>query len=239
MNIILPDYEMVWHNYSPQYECKSLWPIFHGPVILPYIWKIIWQMNIILPDYKISWHNVWPQYECRSVWPIFYGPVILFYMWKTIWHINIILPDYEMVFHNIWPEYECWSVWPMFNGPVILLCIWKTVWHMKIILPDYQMVLHGVSPQYDCKSLWPLFLWSSDFALYLKDIALICLLYRQGTIQASYAVMRQLLSYFKSKLHQIKNVKSLEKFCLIYYALLRHKISHKWWLLHFKKVFFF
>ena len=49
---------------------------------------------------------------------------------------------------------------------------------------------------------------------------------------------KMLFLYFKSKLHQIKNVKSLEKFCLIYYALLRHKISHKWWLLQFKKVFF-
>ena len=38
---------------------------------------------------------------------------------------------------------------------------------------------------------------------------------------------KMLFLYFKSKLHQIKNVKSLEKFCLIYYALLRHKISHK------------
>ena len=32
--LIFPDYEMVWHNLWPQYDCKSLWPIFHGPVIL-------------------------------------------------------------------------------------------------------------------------------------------------------------------------------------------------------------
>ena len=27
----------VWHNICPQIKCRSLWPIFHGPVILPYI----------------------------------------------------------------------------------------------------------------------------------------------------------------------------------------------------------
>ena len=42
MNITPPDYEMVWPDNSPQYECTALWPIFHGPVILPYFWKPIW-----------------------------------------------------------------------------------------------------------------------------------------------------------------------------------------------------
>ena len=55
MNIISPDYEMVWPDNSPQCECTSLWPIFHGPVILPYIWKPIWHINIISPDYEMGW----------------------------------------------------------------------------------------------------------------------------------------------------------------------------------------
>ena len=37
MNIILRDYESVWYNIWPQNKCRSLWSIFHGPVILPYI----------------------------------------------------------------------------------------------------------------------------------------------------------------------------------------------------------
>ena len=32
--------------------CGSAWPIFHGPVILPYILKTIWCMYIILWDYE-------------------------------------------------------------------------------------------------------------------------------------------------------------------------------------------
>ena len=55
----------------------SSWPIFHGPVILPYIWKTIWCMNIILWDYESVWPVVRPQNKCRSLWPIFDGPVIL------------------------------------------------------------------------------------------------------------------------------------------------------------------
>ena len=67
MNIISSDYEMLWHSVWPQYECRSLWPIFHGPVILLYIWKTIWHMNIILPDYEMVWPDNSPQYECMSL----------------------------------------------------------------------------------------------------------------------------------------------------------------------------
>ena len=36
---------------------RSPWPIFHSPVILPYILKTFWYMNIILQDYESVWHN--------------------------------------------------------------------------------------------------------------------------------------------------------------------------------------
>ena len=52
-------------------KCRSLWPIFHGPVILPYILKTVWCMNIILRDYESVWPDVWPQNKCRSLWPYF------------------------------------------------------------------------------------------------------------------------------------------------------------------------
>ena len=48
-------------------KCKSLWPIFHGPVILPYSLKTIWCMYIILWDYESVWPQVWPQNKCRSL----------------------------------------------------------------------------------------------------------------------------------------------------------------------------
>ena len=40
---------------------RSLWPIFHGPVILRYILKTIWCMKIILRDYGSVWPDVWPK----------------------------------------------------------------------------------------------------------------------------------------------------------------------------------
>ena len=37
----------------------SAWPIFHCPVILPYILKTIWCVYIILWDYDSVWPKVW------------------------------------------------------------------------------------------------------------------------------------------------------------------------------------
>ena len=101
MNIIIWDYESVWQDSWPQNKCRSLWPIFHGQVILCYILKRVWCMNIILGDYRSVWSDFWPhQNECLSLWPIFHDPVILCYILKTIWCMNIILGDYG----SEWPD---------------------------------------------------------------------------------------------------------------------------------------
>ena len=83
---------------------RSAWPIFHGPVILPYILKTIWCMYIIHWDYESVWRKVWSQNKCRSSWPIFYGPVILPCILKTIRCINIIIWDYESIWPDVWPQ---------------------------------------------------------------------------------------------------------------------------------------
>ena len=77
MNQYDPD---VW----PQNKCRSLWPIFHGPVIVPYTLKAISCMNIIISDYESVWPEASLQNKCRILWPIFHGPVILCYILKTI-----------------------------------------------------------------------------------------------------------------------------------------------------------
>ena len=59
--ILFWDYESVWPKVWPQNKYRSLWPIFHGPVILPYILKTIWCMYIILWEYESVWPDVWPQ----------------------------------------------------------------------------------------------------------------------------------------------------------------------------------
>ena len=118
---------------------KSAWPIFHSPVILPYILKTIWCMNII--------PTVWPQNKCRSLWLIFHGPVILSYILNSVWCMNILLRDYESVWPDVWPTNKCRSLWSIFHGPVILPYILKTIWCMSIILWDYESVWHDIWQQ--------------------------------------------------------------------------------------------
>ena len=71
MYIILSEYESVQLDIWPQNKCRSLWPIFHGPVIVPYTLKTISCMNINCWDYESVWPNAWPQNKRRSPWPIF------------------------------------------------------------------------------------------------------------------------------------------------------------------------
>ena len=49
-----------------QNKCRSLWPLFHGPVILPYISKTIWWMGVIFSDNQTVWLKLWPQNKYRS-----------------------------------------------------------------------------------------------------------------------------------------------------------------------------
>ena len=89
-----------WHNYSPQYECKSLWPIFHGPVILLYISKIIWHMHIIFSDYEMydtTFDLTMIVSHCDQYFMVRWVCLYL----KAHWHMNIILPDYEMVWRSV------------------------------------------------------------------------------------------------------------------------------------------
>ena len=96
-----------------------VWPVFHGPLILPYILKTVWCMNIILRDYESVWPDIWPKNKW-SLWPIFHGPLILPYILKLMWHMNIILLDCESVWPDIWTENKCRSLWRIFHGLVIL-----------------------------------------------------------------------------------------------------------------------
>ena len=140
---IMSQYDLTW----PQNKCRSLWPIFHCPVILPYMLKTVSCMNIILRDYDSVWPDVWPQNKSMSLWPTFHGPVILPCILKTIWCMNIILWDYESVWHDIWPQNKCRSLWPIFHDPVILPYILKTVWYMNTILE----IMSQYDPMFDLK----------------------------------------------------------------------------------------
>ena len=154
--------------------------LFHGPVILPYIFKTIWYMNTILWYYESVWPNVWPKDKCRSLWPIFDGPVILPYIWKTVWCMNIILQDYE----SVWPDIDlminvghfdlycmvqwfCLRSWRLFAAWTSYFCImsqYDTTFDLKINVGHcdlYFMV------QWFCLISWRLLdIWTTYFLDY-------------------------------------------------------------------------
>ena len=119
-------------TFDSKIKCRSLRPIFHGPLILHYILKTVWCMSILIWDYESVWPDVLPQNKCSSLWPIFHGPVILPYISKTIWWICVIFSDYETVWLKRWPQNKYRSKWPTFHGLVILLNIFKIIWWINI-----------------------------------------------------------------------------------------------------------
>ena len=89
----------------------SLWPIFHGQVILPYISKTIWWMSVIFSDNEIGWPKLWPQNKQRSTWPLFHGLVILLNIFKIIGWMNIIVGIMDQCDTKIYfIKYTCRSV---------------------------------------------------------------------------------------------------------------------------------
>ena len=183
MYIILWDYESVWPEVWPQNYCRSLWPIFHGPVILHYIVKTIWCMNIILWDYELVWPDIWPQNKWRSLWSIFYGPVILPCILKIIWCMNIIIWDYDSVWRYVWTQINVGHCDLYFMVKWFLPYILKTILCMNIIISDYESVWPKVWPENRHRSQWPIFhgpvilryilwrlldVWTSYFGIILR-----------------------------------------------------------------------
>ena len=123
---IMSQYDLTW----PPNICRSLWPIFHGPLNLPFILKTVWCMNIILSDYELVWHNIWPRNKCRSLWPLFHGPVILPYILNSIWWRMSHFWKMSSVI-DLWPQNKFMSQWPIFHGPVI--SIFCSVNHFSFI----------------------------------------------------------------------------------------------------------
>ena len=130
MYIILFEYESVRPDVWPKNECRSLWPIFLGPVIVPNTLKTVSCMNIIIYHYELVWPDAC---KCRSPWPIFHTPVI-FALYLEDWCMYIILSEYESVRPDIWPENKCRSLWPIFRGPLIVPYTLKTISCMNIII---------------------------------------------------------------------------------------------------------
>ena len=85
------DISFMWPNEWPLTISRSLRPIFHGSVILPYILNTICWINvtpgILEPCDPMNDHLL----LSRSLCPIFHGSVILPYILNTICWINVTL----------------------------------------------------------------------------------------------------------------------------------------------------
>ena len=77
------------------------WPIFHGPVILPYIIRTLWWTNVIIGS---MWCKDLPHKMYVSQQPTFHGPVILSFILKNIWWINVVLEILIWCDTNIEPK---------------------------------------------------------------------------------------------------------------------------------------
>ena len=83
---------------------SSPWPLFHGPVILPYILNFIWCINIIIWDYESVWSDIWPISKCSQCELYFMVQWFLYYLLKTTCCMTIIVWDYESVWDSIIPQ---------------------------------------------------------------------------------------------------------------------------------------
>ena len=126
--------------FDPKNNCRSLWPIFHGPVILPYIFKIIWYMNTILLFYESVWLDIWPKINVGHCDLYFMVQWICLISWKLFSSWTIYFGNMSQYDPNVWPQNIYRSLWPIFHDPVILPYILKTVWCLNIILCDNESV---------------------------------------------------------------------------------------------------
>ena len=93
----------VWHHDWQHNKCRSPWPIFYGPLILPHILTVNWCMNIIISDYELVWSNSWPKSKCSSLWPV---------SWSSDFMLHLEDSDVLLSYFGI--------MWPIFHSPVIL-----------------------------------------------------------------------------------------------------------------------
>ena len=79
------DIGSTWLKDWPHKIHVGHWPLFHGPMILLSIFKIIWWMKILLGIMDKCETKIWLHKMYLGQWPIFCSPVSLLNILKTIW----------------------------------------------------------------------------------------------------------------------------------------------------------
>ena len=123
----------MWHKHWTETIYVDQWPIFHGPVILPYILKTIRWTNVIIGlldpcdakiyQIKCIWVSdlhfmVW--WFCLTSWRLL-DRLMLYWRYWFMWHKHLVETIYV-------------DQWLTFHGPVILPYILKTIWWADVIV---------------------------------------------------------------------------------------------------------
>ena len=119
------DISSMWPNEWPLTISRSLWPIFHGSVILPYILNTICWINvtpgILVPCDPLNDHLLYLGH-CDLYFMVQWFCLIEYYLLDKChtWDISSLWPDY-------WRQNISLLVWPIFHGSVILPYILNTI----------------------------------------------------------------------------------------------------------------
>ena len=124
----------MWHKHWTETIYVGQWPMFHAPVVLPYILKTIWWTNVIIGildpcDVKIN------HIKCKWVSDLHFVVLWFWHILKTFWWryigLKLLIPcDIKFV----WPTNIYVGQWPIFCGTVILPYIFNTIWWTSLIL---------------------------------------------------------------------------------------------------------
>ena len=116
----------MWPNEWPLTISRSLWPIFHGSVILPYILNTICWINvtpgILVPCDPIIDVKIISVGVTNISWFSDFAVYLEYYLLDKChtWDISSMWP-------NEWPLTISRSLWPIFHGSVILPYILNTI----------------------------------------------------------------------------------------------------------------
>ena len=152
------DESYIWDNVSVCHKhwLETLyveqWPIFHGPVILSYILKIVWWTDVIIGLSVPCGAKI---YLIKCMWvsnlhfmthnfvfyldDLFDGWILYLGYWFSVTHtltLNYIFNIGSMWCKDLLNKMYV-GQWPIFHGPVILPYILKTIYCIKSCVVRY------------------------------------------------------------------------------------------------------
>ena len=147
-------------------KCRSLWPIFRGPVILPYILKTIWYMN---PYFGIT-----GQYNLMVDLKIFVGHSDLYTMVQWFCLISWKLFSSWPSFFGIMSHYDPTFDLRIFVGHCDLCFMVHWICLISWILFDVWTSYFGIMSQYDTTFNLEINLGHCDLYFMVRRFCLIC-----------------------------------------------------------------